>query len=235
MRADRVEAVFFDLDDTLLDHSAASEVAVRARIALHRPDLDPSGHDAALDEWRRLEHLHYPAYLRGEISVDEQRRRRARGLLEYLGADPIGPAGLDRWFAEFLDSYRGAWAPFDDVLPLLDALADRVAAMGVVTNAIAELQRRKLAALGLERRLVHLIASSEVGVAKPSPEIFAAAAFAVGVPPARVAYVGDRLDTDARGARDAGMVGVWLNRDPERADATDVPTIRSLAELPALI
>jgi hypothetical protein len=30
-------------------------------------------------------------------------------------------------------------------------------------------------------------------------------------------------------------VGVWLNRDPGRDDATDVPTIRSLAELPALI
>lgn len=233
--ATAIEAVFFDLDDTLLDHGAASDAAVRARVELHSPGLDADGQAAAIAEWRRLEALHYSEYLRGEIALDEQRRQRARGLLAHLGVDPLEPDELDVWFGEFLDSYRGAWAPFDDVGPTLDELAARVRAMGVVTNAVAELQRRKLAALGLGDRLAHLIASSEVGVAKPSPEIFAAAAAAAGIGAERIAYVGDRLDTDARGARDAGLLGIWLNRDPGRADADDVPTIRSLAELGELI
>ena len=56
--------------------------------------------------------------------------------------------------------------------------------------------------------------------------------------PERVAYVGDRLDTDARGARDAGLRGVWLARgaaDTDRSKADDVVTISTLHELAELL
>ena len=43
-------------------------------------------------------------------------------------------------------------------------------------------------------------------------------------------FVGDLLDTDARGATRAGMLGFWLNR-VDASVADDVPTIRSLDEL----
>ena len=197
-------------------------------------ELEEADLEAISLEWRRLESVHYDEYLSGSTDLEEQRRRRAAGLLAHLGLPRRAPAELDEWFAAFLTGYREAWALFDDVLPALDVLSGRGLPLGVITNADATLQRGKLAGLGIAERTPLVVASSEVGAAKPRPEIFHAAAERVGAASERIAYVGDRLDTDARGARDAGMVGIWLKRDPGRAPAGDVPTIASLAELAKL-
>ena len=74
------------------------------------------------------------------------------------------------------------------------------------------------------------------------PSIFLHSCSVFGVTPSEAAYVGDRLHTDAIGAANAGLTGVWLNRSAaptaaERADASSagVLVIESLASLPALL
>lgn len=196
------------------------------------PDAD---FEAVSLEWRRLEELHYEEYLRREVDLGEQRRRRAAGLLRHLGLPRREPADLDQWFTGFLAGYRESWALFDDVLPALDALATEGLRLGAITNADGALQRAKLAGLGIAARFEVVIASSEVGAAKPERRIFAAACAEIDVGPGRASYVGDRLDTDARGARDAGLLGIWLNRERARPPADDVPTLSSLTQLPALM
>ena len=74
-----IEAVLFDIDGTLFDHEHASGGSLRAQIEVEGDDLDEAAHAEALAEWRRLEALHYPDYLSGELSLDEQRRLRAGG------------------------------------------------------------------------------------------------------------------------------------------------------------
>jgi len=60
-------------------------------------------------------------------------------------------------------------------------------------------------------------------VGKPSPAFFAAAARELGLPPERIAVVGDDLESDVAGARAAGMIGVAVRtgkyrpQDEERA------------------
>jgi len=51
-------------------------------------------------------------------------------------------------------------------------------------------------------------------VAKPDPAFFAKVTAVAGVPPARILYVGDRLDNDVRPARRAGMRTALLRRGP---------------------
>lgn len=89
-----------------------------------------------------------------------------------------------------------------------------------------------------------VIASGELGITKPDVAIFHAAAAVFDVEPARCAYVGDRVRTDAVGAHDAGMLGIWLDRGSARNPVTDhaegdapagVPSIPNLLALPALL
>lgn len=228
-----IEAVLFDIDGTLLDHDRAMERGLAGAVVGLRPDLPDHELAGLLAEWLRLEHLHYETYLAGETSLEEQRRRRARGLLAALGVDDPRAHELDEWFAEYLAGYRAAWELFDDVEPALEALGELAA--GVITNADLHLQRAKLERFGLERRLPALIASSEDGVAKPEAAIFQRAAAAVGLPAERVAYVGDRLDVDARGATAAGMLGVWIDRAGAGEAPAGVAVIGSLTELPELV
>ena len=69
-------------------------------------------------------------------------------------------------------------------------------------------------------------------MAKPGRDFYLAACRLTGLPPHECVYVGDRLDSDARGSRTAGMRGIWLDRWRCEAPA-DVEVIHSLTELPA--
>lgn len=76
-------------------------------------------------------------------------------------------------------------------------------------------------------------------VGKPSPAFFAAAARELGVPPDRIAVVGDDLESDVAGARAGGMLGVAVRtgkyrpQDEERARRAADTVLDSIAGLPA--
>ena len=234
----RIEVALFDLDDTLFAHSEAVATGVAAHRFAHGGLLAAADTAAESARWTALEEHHYHRYLAGELGFREQRRVRARGFVEPYGLDLSDDGVADAWFEGYLVHYRRAWRLHDDALPLLDALPQR---LGIITNAELVFQLRKIEAMGIADRFEHVIASGEVGHAKPDARIFHHAASTFGVAPSAVAYVGDRLHTDAIGATDAGLLGVWLARDGgsdgDRAEAAarGVPVIRSLLELPALL
>jgi putative hydrolase of the HAD superfamily len=71
---------------------------------------------------------------------------------------------------------------------------------------------------------------------KPHPSIFRAALELMQVRPADAAMVGDSLAHDVLGAQQAGMQGILLTRGLYTPpDMVDIPVIRSLRELPALL
>lgn len=227
-----IDVVLFDLDDTLFAHSAAVEHGVTA----HRTALGLPGDDAAeFARWVALEEHHYHRYLGGELGYQQMRRARARAFVERHAVDLSNDEDADAWFAGFVEHYRRGWRLFDDTLPVLSALPQR---LGIITNAELGFQLRKLDAMGITERFEHVIASGEVGAVKPDARIFRAAVRAFGVNAARAAYVGDRLHTDAMGAAHAGLVGIWLDRHgvataDELAEAASagVVRIRSLVDL----
>jgi putative hydrolase of the HAD superfamily len=104
-------------------------------------------------------------------------------------------------------------------------------ALGVITNGNTEQQRKKLKTLGLTERLSMVVTSEEAGVAKPDPRIFRRASEQAAVKPTHCYYVGDRLDTDAQAAAQAGFSGIWLNR---KGVQTAVDGIRTICDLSAL-
>jgi len=231
-----IEVVLFDLDDTLFAHSAAVEHGVTA----HRADLGLPGDDAAeFARWVALEEHHYHRYLAGELGYQPMRRARARGFVEPHAIDLGNDEDADAWFAGFVEHYRRGWRLYDDTIPVLDALPQR---LGIVTNAELGFQLGKLDATGITDRFEHVIASGEVGAVKPDARIFRAAVQAFGVDARQAAYVGDRLHTDAIGAAEAGLVGIWLDRNGvasadelAAAAGAGVVRIRSLVDLSAVL
>lgn len=121
-----IRAICFDLDGTLVDSDTARDTAVSA--------MFPAADVTVL--WRNLEDRHFNAYLAGEISHSEQRRRRVADLHAALGR----PAPSD-WFTTYLLEYERAWIPFPDALPALAGLDLRV---GVLTNGRMDQQHAKL-------------------------------------------------------------------------------------------
>ncbi|MEU6810587.1 HAD family hydrolase [Streptomyces sp. NPDC046831] len=228
-----IEAVVWDVDDTLFDYTTADREGLRAHLAAEGL-LDGYGSvEDALTRWREVTEIQWARFAAGEVDYVTQRRDRAR---VFLGRE-MTDAEADEWFLRYVTHYETAWALFPDVLPVLDALAASHR-HAVLSNSSLPVQDRKLRTLGVHDRFEAILCAAELGVSKPEPAAFLAACEALGLPPHRVAYVGDHPEIDARGAMEAGLLSVWIDR--VGAWATVEPPvgprrIASLAELPAVL
>ena len=219
--------ILFDIDDTLLDHTAAANAGARA---LHENVGSSLSIEEFLSRWHHALDRHFDRYLAGELTFQEQRRARAREVVDPTLTD----AEADRTFDTYQVAYEAGWTLFSDVGGCLDLLSSSHS-IGVISNGDSRQQRSKLTKTGIADRFACVLISEECGFAKPSREIFLRACEIAGEPPANAVYVGDRYEVDAEGARAAGLAGVWLDRRA-RATAKHVPpVIRGLDELAHLL
>ena len=225
--------VFFDLDDTLLDHGQAERAALAD---LHVAFGDHVGHHA-------LAHLHtsyrasnsaalWADYGAGRISSAELKRLRSERFLAAVGATGLDPLAFSD---AYLDRYAANWAWAAGAEDAFHATADRLP-VGILTNGFREQQRGKLARFPeIARRAAVVVVSEEAGVAKPHRGVFdhalAEASRAVGraLAPAEVVLVGDSLASDIEGALGAGWQAVWVGGDAARAPR-GVACVASCAE-----
>jgi putative hydrolase of the HAD superfamily len=203
------DAVLFDLDDTLFDHTGSATAAVHGWVT----ELGGTPSRQLLTRWFAIEQLHFEAWLAGEVSHAEQRRRRLRDFLPLLGlVPPDDNDGLDASFAGYLGWYERSWRAFDDARPALELARGNELRIGVLTNGSTLQQNAKLAAIGLTD-LVELVRTPEnLGVGKPAAEAFRTTCAELGADPARTLMVGDNLEVDVVAARVAGLSALHLDR-----------------------
>jgi putative hydrolase of the HAD superfamily len=222
--------VFFDLDDTLLDHSAAAKAGATKVYETYRSSFKEDLEDFLL-RWETVSEKYFQSnspFLR--LTTEERRRGRVREIFSH----PLSEIEADARFQVYLDTYESRWELFTDSLPCLRSLKGR--SLGLITNGEKEQHRSKIRKTNLGSYFSTVIISGEVGCAKPEQAIFELAAKQAGVPLADCVYVGDRLETDARSSQKAGMKGIWLDRKNRGAESgLEVPVIQSLMELPGLL
>ncbi len=118
-----------------------------------------------------------------------------------------------------VDVYSRAFVRALPPAPDASALIERLSAgyrLAILSNwPLAATIDRYVEAAGWARHLAAVIVSQRVGVVKPHPAIFAAAARALGdPPPAEVLHVGDDWVADVVGARRAGWRAAYLAGRP---------------------
>jgi putative hydrolase of the HAD superfamily len=220
-----VQAVLFDLDDTLFDHDGSARAALEAVRGCHAcfarmpfAELE-SAHGALLEELHR-------EVMSGRLDLDAARQERFRRLFGAAGID-ADAAMAARAAAAYRERYlasrqavRGAAA----LLPLVRARAR----VGVVSNNLRDEQEDKLRHCGLAPFVDALVVSADSGMAKPDPRIFAIALERLESTPSASVMLGDSWEADIAGARAAGIRAVWFNRRGVPAPDAGVPELRSL-------
>ncbi|MDX1464748.1 MAG: HAD family hydrolase [Halomonas sp.] len=237
-----LEAITFDLDDTLWDNRG-----VMARTE--------TGHYAWLDEaladWlarrgesrgRFAERYPLAAYqaARGRLAERFPPRRgdfswlRERALVELLEAYGLPRSAAWLWASAAMGRFhalRLKVAPHPEVEPLLEGLGDRYR-LGAITNGNLALHR-----LALCRHFRVAIAAGEIQAPKPDARPFLAALARLETAPSRALHVGDSWQEDVLPALRLGMRAAWIAPDAPTAGALPegVHRLAHVRELPALL
>jgi putative hydrolase of the HAD superfamily len=110
--------------------------------------------------------------------------------------------------------------------------------VALLTNGAPDLQREKIAASGLGGYFDAIAVSGEHGIGKPRAEIFYILLGELGATADRAVMVGNSLERDIAGAINAQLAAaVWLQvpGSEEHADVKPHHTIRGLHEIPELV
>ncbi|MCK9868747.1 HAD family hydrolase [Nocardiopsis dassonvillei] len=223
-------AICFDLDDTLIDDLAASSTGLRAVMdRLGHPDFG-----AARSLWDVQTEISFGSYLRGRLSLEQQRRERIRALAVQAGHADLADQHCDELYRIYLEAHRSAWQVFPDAIPSLNALASAGYRLAVVTNGIESLQHAKLQSMELAPYFHAVVCTDTVGTGKPDPRIFHTAAQRLGVDPTACWHVGDQIQADGVGAAAASMRPIMIDRRGHQRFES-VTTIANLDELLRLV
>jgi len=191
----RYDAVLLDAFGTLFELDRPYQrlqESLRRELAVERP----------------LDRVEAAMLLEIELYADRCHEARDRASLNALELDCaaliVRELELHVTAQRALEALAGAirYTPFDDARPLLEGLRERGVPSAVVSNWDYALEA-VLDGLGLEADVV--VTSAQTGSAKPDRGIFAAALERLGVAAGRALHVGDTPDTDAAGARAAGV------------------------------
>lgn len=224
--------ILLDLDHTLFDFDASERAAFALMVegtGLTAELGDAYGQYKAINSalWKLVE--------QGEILPRDVRDRRTAEFCDALGV----VADRDQMTEAFVTGLGDCGDMFPGAVNLLDELRERDGViMGMATNGISQVQRAKIARLGLGKYFDAVLISDEVGVAKPKSAFFDLLIGELG-DPARdtVLMVGDSLNSDIRGGVNAGIATCWFNPsgNPNRTGVQPTHELADLAALPSLL
>lgn len=188
-----LEAVIFDLDDTLYSEKEYVRSGYKA-VARILPEVEHA-------EERLLKYFeeNLPAFdtlLQEEGIFTEERKRQC--LAEY------------RYHKPEIHLYAG-------VVEMLTELRDRGYKLGVITDGRTEGQRKKIDVLGFEKYVDCIIITDELGgieYRKPCEKAFCLMKRELNIEFGQMCYVGDNMKKDFIAPERLGMQAIWFrNRD----------------------
>ncbi|MBQ8955255.1 MAG: YjjG family noncanonical pyrimidine nucleotidase [Clostridia bacterium] len=225
----KISAVLWNIDGTLLNFPAAEEAAIHAcfeRFGLGECTKDMLRRYSAINlgYWKMIE--------RSEIDKGRALAARFEDFFAEYGL-PVDVA------AAFNDEYQirlGDTVVFEPgALEAVSALRGLVKQYAV-TNGTRTAQRRKLKNSGLDALLDGVFISEEIGVEKPGEAFFDYLFDHIEAPREETVIIGDSLTSDMLGGERAGIRCWWYNpQGAARVGHAIDWEIRDLAEIPDLV
>ncbi|MBX3472739.1 MAG: HAD-IA family hydrolase [Planctomycetes bacterium] len=229
-----LDAIFFDVDDTLF---STSEFAEKARFAscaaMHRAGLklEPQ---VLMDELREVVSEFSSNY---DHHFDQLLRRIPKR--HYKGVNPA--IILAAAVIAYHDTKIRELVPYADAIRLLEDLARLDLVRGIISNGLTIKQAEKLLRLGVYPYLTPtaIYISEQIGINKPNVKLYRRACSDLNLKPSRCVYVGDHPTRDIDPANTLGMITVRL-RSGGRHDGAPGQTaarheVRDYEELRAIL
>ncbi|MBS4174357.1 YjjG family noncanonical pyrimidine nucleotidase [Bacillus sp. FJAT-49736] len=223
------KALFFDIDDTLLDFGAAESAALRMLFQEEQITLTPQmeQHYKTINQalWREFEE--------GKRNRDQVVNTRFAAFFKEYGKEVDGVL-LENKYRTYLEQGHQL---ISGALELIMELKEHYE-LYIVTNGDSATQDKRLRASGLQPLFRQIFVSEEIGYQKPMKEFFDYVFARIpGLTPEQGLIIGDSLSADIKGGNLYGLDTCWFNPGRKANNTGIKPTyeIEKLSDLYAII
>ena len=223
------KAVLFDVGGTLLrvEPSVGEVYAIYAR---------PFGFKGSGKELNQLFHKEWinsgGIESLGKKSGEQAERDFWKSLVFQVFEHSGGLENFEHYFEIIYEAFarKDHWHVFDDVIDsgILEKLKKSSVTLGVVSNWDSRLHAI-LKGTGLAEHFDFILASAEVGSAKPDKKIFIEAIRRSEVNSQEICHIGDDFRADIQGAHSVGIEAILIDRNKKQKN--DFTTVSSFQEL----
>lgn len=220
----------FDLDDTLLDFKESERLSFRK--TLDQLGVKENIHQIYQD-YQAINHQLWKDFEDGKTTKDHLKVERFRKTFEAHRID-LDPDKASNCYLETLPETVVLIDHAKEICEWLATLGE----IGIITNGIDHVQRKRIENSGLAPYLSFVGVSDACGYAKPDSRFFEyTVRLAKSFKKESTVIVGDRIETDIKGAKNFGISGCWFNPDKAEADQNLKPTyeIHHLSELTGVL
>jgi putative hydrolase of the HAD superfamily len=211
-------AVFFDLDETLIEHTLSAQELVRQIHVAHGEVLDGVSEAQFRAVLREKAAAIWGAMFEPTEPGVEPLVGAFRRTLEALGRD----AGAARAMRDtFIRLVLAGTRPHAGAKEALARLRADGVATGIITNGYSYFQEMKIVHHGFAGLTDFVLVSEAVGAHKPDPRIFQLALERAEAAASEAWHVGDHLVNDIAGAESAGITSVLYDPKGDRSPAED--------------
>ncbi len=239
-----VKAIFFDLDETLIENQLSVTDVFGRVYSDFAHELGPNQRKTFFGELRESAQNVWATMFERDMGPESQLVECfERSIAATNNVKPEQHLSLAQdMFEHFLYLSSNNVRFQDNALGVLNELEDRGFITGVITNGIEQVQLGKIRQLGIDTLVHHINISAQARAHKPLHPVFDQATNKAGVAASDAWMIGDHPTNDVAGSIRAGFTGIYYNpkqHNIERAfaDLDERPNhvITSLADIFTLL
>jgi putative hydrolase of the HAD superfamily len=226
----KYSVIFLDLDDTLVDTVQNNKEALRDMYA----DRALGNYYRSFEEFYRIfQEINtnlWRLYSLNKISKDLLKSERFMVTMKSVKNLTLQESKeLNDDFLSRVNTKKNVIPGSKSILGYLKPLYR----LYILSNGFEEVQDKKLENAEIKPYFEKVILSDHIGINKPDPRLFEYALSEAGVKNDEAIMVGDNLNTDIMGAKNAGIAQIWFNPHcrPDEEGVRPDYTIQSLDEL----
>lgn len=226
----KINHVFFDLDNTLWDHRKNAKLTLQNLFIQHQIE---KSHQISFNDFHEAYHIineELWAGLRDE-KIDKAYLRKHRFYNSFLKFN-IDDFELSQLFEHsFLDEIVAFNEVVEGTFEILDYLKSKNYQIHIITNGFEEVTHRKINGSGMADYFNTVTSADDVGVRKPNPKIFDHALKIANATKEESILIGDDWIADVLGGKNYGMDIIFFDVYKEQPGLTEIKRIESLVEL----
>ena len=202
--------LFFDLDNTLWDFDSNAGMAMLQTVADLGLKDTIADFDAFFKFYQKTNTQLWELYRRKEIPKAILTKRRFEDTLAQFNVNGIDPVAMNLHYMELLPQQKNLCP---GVIDTLNYLKRKGYQMSIITNGLADVQRKKISACGLEPYFNRVFISEEIEASKPDKRIFQHALKCCNAKKSKSIMIGDSWETDILGAMAIQMSQVMIAKN----------------------